>query len=397
MIQMVREGKSQRAVARKFKVSLHTVQRWWVRAKGLELDQVDWSERSHIAHRIANKTGMDMEQKICALRKDLESHGALGFSGAQSIHQALQGCQPQGSTPSVRTIGRILRREGFLDRPRRIRNTAPPAGWYLPGLADRSMDVDCFDVIEDLRMDGFGLLQVLTTRTLWTPVAEAWPAQVASTAFIIEALEAHWKRNGLPRFAQFDNDARFQGGHNHPDVIGRVMRLCLALGVTPVFVPPLEMGFQGIMENFNGLWQQKVWARFHHESLEALTHRSQRFTAAYRQHLARTRELHPQRWPFPANFKMDWQQRPNGRLIYLRRTSENGAIKLLGHSWDIDPLWQHRLVRSEVDLQAGQISFYRLRRRVPSDQPLIKTVSYQLPQRKFDTRPRHLHPVTPIR
>ena len=45
MIGMVRRGESQRAVARKFRVSLHTVQRWWRRAKGLELDVVDWSER----------------------------------------------------------------------------------------------------------------------------------------------------------------------------------------------------------------------------------------------------------------------------------------------------------------------------------------------------------------
>ena len=118
----------------------------------------------------------------------------------------------------------------------------------MPGVAERTLDVDCFDVIEDLRMDGVGLLQVLTARTLWAPLVGAWPAPVASTAIIIEALQAHWKRNGLPKFAQFDNDVRFQGGHNHPDVIGRVMRLCLALGVSPVFVPPLEMGFQGIIK-----------------------------------------------------------------------------------------------------------------------------------------------------
>ena len=42
------------------------------------------------------------------------------------------------------------------------------------------------------------------------------------------------------------------------DAIGRVMRLCLALGVTPVFVPPLEMGFQGIAETFNGLWWEDL-------------------------------------------------------------------------------------------------------------------------------------------
>ena len=69
MIEMVRRGGSERGVARKFRVSLHTVQRWWGRAKGLVLGAVDWSERSHVAHRIANKTPADMERKICVLRK----------------------------------------------------------------------------------------------------------------------------------------------------------------------------------------------------------------------------------------------------------------------------------------------------------------------------------------
>ena len=93
---------------------------------------------------------------------------------------------------------------------------------------------------------------------------------------------------------------------------------------------------------------------------------------------------------------MNWQQRPDGQLIYLRRTTDKGVIALLGHAWEIDPLWQHRLVRSEIDLKAGRISFYRLRRREPADQPLIKTVSYLLPERRFDMRPRHRHPLTPI-
>src|SRR6516164_4382031 len=157
MVAMVRQGESLRAVARKFRVSLHTVQRWWKRAKGLELDAMDWSEHSHTAQNIRNKTPAGMERKICALRKELESKGALGFSGAQTIHQILKERGDLEPIPSVRTIGRILRREGFLDRPRGIRNAAPPAGWYLPGVADRIADVDCFDVIEDLRMDGVGL------------------------------------------------------------------------------------------------------------------------------------------------------------------------------------------------------------------------------------------------
>lgn len=396
MVWLVRRGHSQRSVARRFRVSLHTVQRWVQRAGVLPLKEVDWGSRSKTAHQIANKTSADLERQVCFVRQQLETTGPLGFVGAQAIHEALRQNVELRELPSVRTIGRILRRQGLLDGQRRIRRGSPPAGWYLPGLAQQQAELDSFDVVEDLRMENLGLFQLFTTRSLWGPLAEAWPAPVASTSFILGALEAHWQRHGLPAFAQFDNDVRFQGGHNHPDVVGRVMRFCLALGVTPVFAPPLETGFQAVIENFNGLWQQKVWARFHHENLAALHAASQRFTQAYRNHLARRHDQAPARRHFPKHWSINWQSPPVGTLIYLRRTNEHGAVKILGHTWEVDPLWSHRLLRCHVDLVYHRIDFYRLRRREPTEQPLIKTLPYHLPQRRFDIRPRRHYPPTLI-
>lgn len=366
------------------------------RAGELPLASVNWKARSHAPRRVANKTHAVLEREVCALRERLATESALGFIGAQAIHETLLSQSQPSTVPSVRTIGRILRRNGLLDAQQRIRRTAPPPGWYLPPVAQQQAELDCFDVIEDLRMESLGLFQVFTTRALWGPILSAWPALVASTSFIVDALQAHWRQHGLPTFAQFDNDVRFQGGHNHPDVIGRVMRLCLALGVTPVFVPPLETGFQAVIENFNGLWQQKVWMRCHHESLAALRAFSNRFTQAYAKRLAHRHDHEPSRRAFPKNFNLDWQTQPTGNIVYLRRTSESGAVKLLGHIFKIDPLWPHRLVRCELDLQQQQIRCYRLRRREPTDQPLIATLPYILPQRRFDLRPRHKHPLTPI-
>src|SRR5437764_11721975 len=122
MVQLVRGGKSQREVARRFRISLHTVQRWVHRSEGANLQAVDWSDRPHQPHKIANKTSSKIERKICVVRKRLEKSGALGFSGAQTIHETLQASKLLEIVPSVRTIGRILRRHGFMDRPRRVRN-----------------------------------------------------------------------------------------------------------------------------------------------------------------------------------------------------------------------------------------------------------------------------------
>jgi hypothetical protein len=136
------------------------------------------------------------------------------------------------------------------------------------------------------------------------------------------------------------------------------MRFCVALGVTPVFAPPLETGFQAVIENFNGFWQQKVWARFHHENLTAL-----------RRHLAQRRDHELPRRPFPKDWNIDWQSSPRGTLVYLRRTNERGSVTILGHRWQVDPLWSHRLLRCQVDLTHHRIDFYRLRRREPPNSP----------------------------
>jgi len=60
-----------------------------------------------------------------------------------------------------------------------------------------------------------------------------------------------------------------------------------------------------------------------------------------------------------------------------------GEVQVLGRTYAVDPLWQHRLVRGEVDLRARRIRFYTLRRRAPDQQPLVHEATYVLPQRAF--------------
>jgi hypothetical protein len=123
--------------------------------------------------------------------------------------------------------------------------------------------------------------------------------------------------------------------------------------------------------------------RFHHVSLSALQNQSTRFVAASHLRAAIRIEAAPPRRPFPQPWQPNLQTPPRGRIIFLRRTDQKGTANLLGHTFPVDPLWPHRLVRSEVDLDAHLIRFYALRRRQPDRQPLLAEVSYQLPQKPF--------------
>jgi hypothetical protein len=175
----------------------------------------------------------------------------------------------------------------------------------------------------------------------------------------------------------------FQGTHRYPDALGRVIRLCLSLGVVPVFVPPRETGFQAMIESYNGWWQARVWSRFQHANLEDLQQRSGRHVAALRQHRAARIEAAPDRRAFPVGWRLDLQKRPRGRLVYLRRSNGLSEVTLLGQTWPLGQLWPNRLVRCEVDLTKNKIRFFTLRRKEPTSQPQILEVDCRLPSRGF--------------
>lgn len=199
----------------------------------------------------------------------------------------------------------------------------------------------------------------------------------------VQSLVTHWSEVGLPGYAQFDNDMIFHGTHRYPDALGRVIRLCLSLAVVPVLVPPRETGFQAMIESYNGWWQAKVWSRFQHTDLEDLQGHSSKYVAAARRQRAARIEAAPDRRGFPAGWKLNLKKRPTGRLVYLRRSSPQSEIILLGRTWPLGQVWPNRLVRCEVDLDTDKIRFFTLRRKDPLSQPQILEVDYRLPNRGF--------------
>jgi transposase-like protein len=381
MVQAVRQGESVRSVARRFAVSPATVSKWLSRSDGRRLDRVSFEDRQRGPKVAWNRVGIATERAVLEMRRRLRHDSLLGEFGAQAIHMELRAADRQ--VPAVATINRILKRHGAQDASRRRRRPAPPAGWYLPTLANASVDLDSFDLIEDLALRGGQRFGVLTAMAIHGRQVNAWPEVQLSAAMVVRRLIERWAELGLPAYAQFDNDTRFQGAHQFADTVGRVSRLCLSLGVVPVFAPPLEHGLQNAIEGFNALWQAKVWQRFTFASLAALDTHSYSYVRAHRARHALRAEQAPARRPFPIGWQLNLDAPLTGCLIYLRRTDDHGHVQLLGHRIPVDPLWSHRLVRCEVHFDYERIQCFALRRRDPADQPLLKQVHYRFPKRAF--------------
>ena len=71
------------------------------------------------------------------------------------------------------------------------------------------------------------------------------------------------------------------------------------------------------------------------------------------------------------------------RASCSRRCRSARIAATLGRAFEVDRHWAHRLVRAEVDLDAGMIRFHRLRRREPGDQPLLKAVVHRIQPKPF--------------
>lgn len=379
MVRLVRLGKSMHWVANRLKVDPSTVWMWVHRAEGHRLDRVDFTAQR--PGRAWNRVGAEAEQRIVELRKAL-GESILGEYGARAIQRALQD-ERAPVEPSLATINRVLLRHGLQDGSRRIRRPAPPKGWYLPEVVAGRAEVDCFDFIEDLKIAGGPLVNVLTAKSLHAALTDAWVLLQLSARGTMPCLLGRWQHDGLPDYAQFDNDTVFQGAHQFPDAVGRISRLCLALGVIPVFVPPLEHGMQNTIEGFNGLWQAKVWQRHHVGSAAELQARSDAYIAAHRARSSQAAETAPPRRAIPEHFELDLHAPLRGQIIFIRRTAESGHVHLLGQRFAVSPEWPNRLVRCEVDFDRHCIRCFALRRRVPTEQPLLATIDYHRLDKPF--------------
>ncbi|MGH8525534.1 MAG: hypothetical protein ACREXY_15415, partial [Gammaproteobacteria bacterium] len=347
---------------------MSTVSLWLTRSAGQRLDRFSFAD--HERGRAWNRIEPAVEQCILQTRAHLREDSVLGEYGADAIERALQEECSQLEV-SRATINRVLKRHGATDAHVRVRRPAPPKGWYLPEVAAGRAEVDCFDFIEDLKIAAGPVVDALTAKSLHGKLTNAWMMGQRSAQHTVPCLQRRWQRDGLPDYAQFDNDTVFQGAHQFADTVGRISRLCLALGVIPVFVPPLEHGMQNTIESFNGLWQAKVWQRHHVTSVSELQARSDAYIAAHRARSCQATEAAPPRRPMPRDFVLDLHAPLRGQMIFIRRTDENGHAHLLGQRFVISPEWLNRLVRCEIDFDHHCIRCFALRRRAPAEQPLI--------------------------
>lgn len=200
------------------------------------------------------KTPDEIETLICLTRKRL--HDKSLFCGAQAIRWQLEddGVSP---LPSISTVKRILKRHNLISK-----GSGPykPKGKKYPEIAARRInDVQQFDFVGPCYLQGPVKFYSLHAMDVAGKRCAIEPGLHRRDVFLM--VWEVWKRLGIPRFAQFDNALEFCGSLRYPRNMGQVIRLCLCMGVEPVFIPVREPWRNGVVEKFNDHWNKMFFSK----------------------------------------------------------------------------------------------------------------------------------------
>jgi len=349
-------------MARTLKRSREWVYRWTGRyGRG---EALWYQDRSHRPHVIARRVRASFERLVVRVHRKLKSkRNPLGFWGAEAIFNELADLSVR-PLHSIRTIHRILVRHKLLTRRRRDRSRTGPA---LPGpTARKQNDVHQIDFIVGHYLAAQHPVVIFNRKDGVTGLVAGTEQPDRRVQRVLVFLQRDWRRHGIPRFLQMDNDMSLTGGRMHPRTLGQLVRFCLACRVVPVFTPERRPASNAAVERYNGLWQEKVWQRYRFRTLWQLQERSQAFQEAYNTYLRRkwirqdkgalfkTRVRY---LPKPIRFRHPLPL-CRGQIWFIRRIDEDGSIQVLNETVWLPKRYAHEFVRVVIRTGVQTLSAY---------------------------------------
>lgn len=360
--------------------------KWW--AEYRHSPRTDLADRSRAPHTVPHKTPKSVEQAIVSAREVLEAANTpdtkYGLIGAPTVQGQLDrlGIQP---LPSVPTIQRIMARHDQTHPIGAGKDAAYypwPVAWAVNAI--HATDIITRSVYGGEEIDHFHTIDLYSHAVCLTQQTDK------SSATTCAHLLKTWANLGLPLMQQFDNEAAFCGGHTHPHVIGRVIRLCLFCGIEPIFTPMYDAKRNYQIETFHSLWIAAFWSReefkdlaqvrreaptfvhwyhmvYHPPALSGKTPNQMRRGALVRYLTADLRRLIPlEHLPITA-----------GRIHFMRKVDLTGQIELLNETWPVGEKWIGEYVRATIDTAQQTLTLWH-QAKAATDWRLIKTRQFQL-------------------
>lgn len=356
--------------------------RWWHRYQDRGAEGI--CEQSHAPHSSPHRITDEIREAILAIRERLRRRrgpqARYRFAGAPTIQHELEvlGYTP---LPSLRSIERILQQNHRTCAPFRTQPLCRASDYPGPK-AQASNEVHQLDLVGPRYLTGSAVrYYVLVYKDTYDQAVfldfQPEPDLDALLAFLVRA----WQHLGLPRYLQVDNGRLFEGTGRWAGSLNRFIRLTLLVGVTPVFIPEGEPCHNGSVENFNGWFQERLFAIRLAGPAHVRRELAVLMDICYREHIHpqlgfRTTQqvrqsLHARH--LPADFQKHQHRLAvaAGKIIFLRRVRASGRITLLAVKVHVSKRLRGRFVKAVLYTRTQTL-------KVHAGRKLVKSVPYPL-------------------
>jgi transposase InsO family protein len=343
--------------------------KWWGRY--LEAGPEGLFDLTRANHHVAQRIPPELERAILSVRRRLQAHAtpATRYSliGAPAILAELKslGVRP---LPCERTIERVLERNN-LTAPRVRLAPLLPRQEYPGPQARASNDLHEVDLVGPVYLKGRShRYYIWVCKDAFDGAVCLRLAGSRRMDEVLWFLGECWKDLGIPEQVQFDNARELSGWGPAARTLSRVIRLCLRLGASPVFIPAGEPQFNGGVENFNGWFQEPLFQRKFHRPGDL------RRELARLQEAVNTQHVHPRlggKTPaqhrrglrlrkLPRSFVVPTGRLPlaEGRVTFIRRVSVAGTVTVLSQTYRVGKRYRGLYLRLVVDTGRGRLTAY---------------------------------------
>ncbi|MFU8817881.1 MAG: IS481 family transposase [Pseudomonadales bacterium] len=327
----------------------------------------DWfRERSRRPRHRPLQTPEEVELLVETTRGRLEKAGE--FSGAQAIRWDLEDQDVQ-ALPSMRTINRILARQGLTNR--RSGPYQSKGKKYPKLIAAAPGDVHQTDFVGPCYLRGGLRFYGLNSVDLATGRSASESTLTRHAQATMDAIWSSWGRLGMPRNQQVDNEMVFYGSPRYPRAMGPLLRLCLLHEIDLWFIPVAEPWRNGVVEKYNDLWQQKFLGRINLASHSELRMQNLLFEGRHngRYRYSKLQGRTPmqalkasgQELRFPPDGPAPRHPLPQpdkGRYHLVRFVRSDGVLDVFGEKFLAPPECTYEYVRVTVDVSRQRLQIF---------------------------------------
>ena len=232
-VQRFLRGEAISSIARSLGYSRKWIYKWVQRHQAQPGDEAWYQDRPSDPRSCPRRLPGEMVEIVKLARLHLYNQDL--FCGAQAIQWELRKWEVQPPLPSLRTINRILSREGLTHR--RTGRYESKGRKYPSLVGEAANAVHQMDFVGPCYLTGPLRFYSLNSVDLATGRCAINPVLCKAAQETLDAVWAGWCRLGIPQHQQVDNEMVFYGSRQHPRGLGPLIRLCLLYDVQPWFIP----------------------------------------------------------------------------------------------------------------------------------------------------------------